>query len=84
LARRIQESYARIEELWTYDEFRRRFDDAYQREAAAAATAAAEKAVLAVTATAAGITCGRYVMAGWAPGLGDGHGDALRWRRCWS
>jgi hypothetical protein len=40
---RIKEGYARIEELWNYDEFRRRFDAAYDREAAEAATAAAEK-----------------------------------------
>ncbi len=42
-ASRIQESYARIEELWSYNEFRRLFDDAYEREpqAAAAATTAA-------------------------------------------
>ncbi len=42
-AGRIKEGYARIEELWTYDEFRRRFDAAYDREAAEAAMAAAEK-----------------------------------------
>jgi hypothetical protein len=37
LAGRIRESYDRIENLWTYDEFRRRFDDAYEREAATTA-----------------------------------------------
>ena len=49
-AGRIKESYARIEELWSYDEFRRRFDDAYEREAAAAATVAEENAAPAATA----------------------------------
>jgi hypothetical protein len=32
-ARRVQRGYARPEELWDYPEFRRRFDEAYAREA---------------------------------------------------
>jgi hypothetical protein len=47
-ARRIQEDYARVEELWSYEEFRRRFDEAYEREEAAAAAAAADGAAPAV------------------------------------
>jgi hypothetical protein len=36
---RIQDSYARPEELWSYEEFRRRFDEAYDSEREAAASA---------------------------------------------